>query len=127
MVFGRIWSKVVYRYLIYKNMNIQDCIIIPRVQLDRMEQKLDLLLTQSGKGGATSDYITADEVCEKLDIKKKTLYNWKSKGKIPFHKPEGSSKCYFRLQDIIAFQTGIKHHSNKELEAEAKTYLLNNK
>jgi len=107
-------------------MNITDCVIIPKVQLDRMEQKLDMLLHQHSKG-LSGDYLTADEVCKKLGIKKQTLYNWKSKGKIPFYKPEGSSKCYFKLQDIVDFQQGIKHQSNKEIASEAKTYLLNNK
>jgi predicted DNA-binding transcriptional regulator AlpA len=105
-------------------MELQDCLIVPKSDLTEIKNMLKQLLSQKE---VSSEYITDVEVLVKLGIKKKTLYNWKSSGKIPFYKPEGSSKCYFKLDEIIAFQKGIKHQSNQEIESEAKTYLLKNK
>lgn len=104
-------------------MEISDCVIIPKEQLDRMERKLDQLLSRDNK--PLSEYLTDDEVIKMLGIKKSTLYNWKSSGKIPFYKRPGSSISYYKHSEIIAFQSGFKHNSDAEIEIEAQSYIIN--
>jgi DNA-binding transcriptional MerR regulator len=73
------------------------------------------------------EYVNEERAAEMLDIARPTLSSWKSRGLIPYHKPEWSNKSFYKVKDIIEIQTGVKHSSNKEIEAEAKSYILKNK
>ena len=104
-------------------MELSECIILSQSQLDRIEEKLDQLLTRELI--SSTEYLTDADVLKMLGIKKQTLYNWKSSKKIPFHKQKGCSKSYYKYDEIIAFQQGIKHNSNACIESDANNYILN--
>ena len=109
-------------------MLLEDCIIIPKTDITEIKQMLKLLLSQNNHNHL-SEYVTEDVASVMLGIKKTTLQVWKSNGKIGFHKPEGNKKglTYYKVSDLLDFQKGIKHKSNKEIDAEANTYLLQKK
>jgi hypothetical protein len=113
-------------------------IIVPEdliERIDRLEYKLDLLLSNKDFSNKNEkkklidgdEYVNEAKAAEMLNIKRPTLSSWKSRGLIPFYKPEWSNKSFYKVKDIIAIQTGVKQYSNKETESKAKTYLTKNK
>ena len=108
-------------------------IITPKFLLERMDRiefKLDQLLSNKDNGTKLingEEYVNEARAAEMLNIARSTLSSWKSRGLIPFHKPEWSNKSFFKIKDIMATQNGVKHSSNKEIKIEAKTYLRDNR
>ena len=99
-------------------------------RIDRLEYKLDQLLSQKEAGIKLIDgeeYVNEARASEMLNIARSTLSSWKSRGLISFYKPEWSNKSFYKVKDIISIQSGVKRLSNKEIDAEAKSYLLKNK
>jgi excisionase family DNA binding protein len=110
-------------------MNIND--IATKQDIARIEYLLQQLLSKNGGGSFThnlsSEYITEDKAQEMLGVAKSTLYSMKSRGVIPFYKPEGSKMSYYKISDLEKYMSGIKHKSNREIEIEASNYMLKNK
>lgn len=55
-------------------------------------------------------FMNADEAAAYLRIKKKTLFNYVSAGKIPYRKPDGGPKRYLK-KDLDEFM-GFRKWSN---------------
>ena len=110
-------------------MNIENCVIVSNTDLTEIKQMLKQLLSHKEGINVMGEYVPENVAAEILGIKKTTLQVWKSRGKIPFHKPDGNRKgiTYYKVSDLMDFQKGVKHHSNKEIEVEANTYLLKNR
>lgn len=71
-------------------------------------------------------YIVGDnKMSELLEISKSTLHSMKSRGKIPYSTPLGSSIPAYKISDVIDFLTAVQYRSNKQLEATANAYILN--
>ena len=98
-------------------------------RLDTIEYKLNLLLSNSNNTNKAFDeeYVNEARAAQMLNIARPTLSSWKSRGLIPFYKPEWSNKSFFKITDIKAIQTGVKHSSNKQIKTKATLYNLNKK
>ena len=73
------------------------------------------------------EYINESKAAELLGIKRTTLQNWKYTGKITAYKVADTSITSYKYKDIVALQSEVKRKSNKEIQIEANTYLLNKK
>lgn len=71
----------------------------------------------------TEKLLTVKEAAEFLNLKVATIYSKKSKGELPFLKPEGTKGLRFSRQELTAFLKGGKGKSNVEIEAEADAYI----
>jgi len=70
---------------------------IDNLQAEVTELRQLKLQTEEG------EILTVDSAARILGIEKKTLYNWCSAGKIPFHKKPGGKTVWFLKSDLIAW------------------------
>ena len=71
-------------------------------------------------------YLNVIEASKLLGIAVSTLQSKMSRGEVPFCKPEGS-RPYFVVDELEKYMSSNKRKSNTEIDADAKTYLLNKK
>ena len=45
-------------------------------------------------------WLTTKDVLKILNMSPRTLQNWRSNGKIPYYKPEGTKKAYYKSSDV---------------------------
>lgn len=62
-------------------------------------------LTQNGYGDVDS-LMTSEEVISTCNISAMTLFNWRSKGKLPFKKV--GKKIYYSKNDVMALTMPVK-------------------
>ena len=70
-------------------------------------------------------FLTIDEASQYTGIPKQTIYQFTSKGRIPFHKLNGR-RLFFSVEDLNEFILNKKNRnkSNLEIESEAITQLV---
>ena len=70
-------------------------------------------------------FLTIDEASQYTGIPKQTLYQFTSKGRIPFHKLN-DRRLYFSIDDLNEFilNNNNRRKSNAEIETEAITQLI---
>ncbi|MCL2040389.1 MAG: helix-turn-helix domain-containing protein [Bacteroidetes bacterium] len=107
--------------------------IATKKDIARLENLLHKLLVTKSSIASTDNVptcmISEKRALEILDVAKSTLHTMKSRGKIPFYKPEGSVKgaSYYKISDLEKYMSGLKHKSNDEIEAEADAHILKQK
>lgn len=71
--------------------------------------------------------LTIQQASELLSLSVPTLYTKVSKGELPVCKAPGSKRLYFSRTELMEYVKTGRKLTNAEIEAEADTYLLNNK
>jgi hypothetical protein len=111
---------------------LTEYVFVEKAELSKIEQMLRELLEKDGNAISSTktpkDILNDKDVCEMLNIKPKTLSVWRSRGKIPYYKMEGSAgkkgKCYYKSEEVENLMTAIRHKSNTELSDEADSHML---
>ena len=72
-------------------------------------------------------FMSIDEACKYLDLKKNTLYSYTCKKVLPHYKLRGR-KLYFKKEDLDNFimNDDNRVQSNEEIEIKANEYILQN-
>lgn len=70
-------------------------------------------------------FLTVQEAAKFLNLTVSTIYGKVSKSELPVMKR--SKRLYFSTTELMEYLKGGRKKSNAEIEAEAETYLYNNK
>jgi len=75
--------------------------------------------------GYQKPYLSLEETCEYLSLKKPTLYQYTSKHILPFYKIR--RKILFKVTELNEFIENHRIKTNAEIEAEALNYHISGK
>lgn len=73
--------------------------------------------------GSVGDYVDSQGACFILGISKSTLYKLNFRKAIPYYRPNGSKKIYFKLADLENYIAQNRLMSQAEINAEASRFL----
>ena len=71
------------------------------------------------------DIVDVSDASFILGVSKGTINKMCSNKKIPYFKPKGSTKVYFKRSDLIAYMTENRFMSKTEMEAKTQNYFQN--
>lgn len=91
-------------------------------KLESIEQLLLNRKEQQAKE-PTEKLLTVQQAAEFLKLSVQTMYSKVSRGELPVMKR--GKRLYFSEKELIEYLKAGRKKSNAEIEAEAKTYLLN--
>lgn len=90
--------------------------------LNAIEKLIDKKLTSTEK-----EYLDVQETCFFLGISKSHLYKLNYRKVIPFFKPSGSKKVYYKKADLVEYLTKNRFMSKSEMETKTQSYFQNSK
>ena len=79
-------------------------------------------LLNSKLGKVCSEYLDSQDACLFLGISKSTLYKKNLNKEIPYFKPKGSKKVYYKREDLIAYITACKLLSKEDIDQQATEF-----
>lgn len=77
------------------------------------------LLLDSKLSNIQNEYLDVQGACFLLGIAKSTLYKLNFSKAIPYFKPSGSKKCYYKRSDLIEYLTKNRFKSKEEIYQQA--------
>lgn len=87
-----------------------------------IEKLIDSKLKNNDK-----EYLDVQETCSFLGVSKSTLYKLNFCKVIPFYKPTGSKKVYYKKSDLLKYLTENRFMSQSEIKAKTLDYFENKK
>lgn len=74
-----------------------------------------------------SEYLDSQDACIFLGISKSSLYKKNLRKEIPYYKPNGSKKVYYKKEDLISYITQNRLMSQQEMQQQTTQYFTHKK
>ncbi|HBK82741.1 MAG TPA: DNA-binding protein [Flavobacterium sp.] len=81
----------------------------------------------SGSSNFNKEFLDLSETVRFLGISKSTLYKMNHRKVLPFYKPNGSKKVYYKLTDLTTYITANKFFSKQELDEKTNQFFNDKK
>ena len=89
----------------------------------KLEAVIQLLKTQQPESHNPGKLLSVSEAAKFLNLSKPTLYRLTSKRQIPFSKPAGSKKLYFRLAELESWTATGRKRTLSEIREQAADFI----